>query len=94
MAWSKVIKLSHPKVSHSLGVLALIASVTINHAASALTADLAKKCREMMVEAYPPQPAGRSTGSAQQERSYFRACVAQGGKMDNPETPTEGRGGK
>jgi hypothetical protein len=88
MVWSKAIKLAYP-----VGALALVVSLTINHAALALTADLAKKCREMMVKEFPPHTAGSSTGSAQQERSYFQACIAQGGKMDSPAT-TEGRGGK
>jgi hypothetical protein len=77
-----------------VSVLVLVASSAGNNTASALTAELAKKCREMMVGAHPPQPAGSSTGSAQQERSYFLACVDRAGKMDQPSTSTEGRGGK
>jgi hypothetical protein len=60
--------------------------------ASALSADVAKKCRELMVKAFPPLVAGSSRGNAQEEREYFRTCVAQGGKMGNAETPSEGRG--
>ena len=95
MAWSKLLRVAHPlSVAYPLGALALVVSLTIDQTALALTADLAKKCREMMVKEYPPQTAGSPTGRAQQERSYFQACVAQGGNMESPATPTEGRGGK
>ena len=77
-----------------VSVLVLVASSAGNNTASALTAELAKKCREMMVKAHPPQVAGSSNGSAQQERSYFQTCVARAGKMDGEAGPTEGRSGK
>jgi hypothetical protein len=66
--------------------------------ASALTAELARKCRDMAIRAHPPVPAGSMTGSAQAERTYFRTCVAQNGYMKDgrmpPEPTTEGRGQK
>jgi hypothetical protein len=80
------------KVFAAVGVVALVAFVTIGRPASAITAEVAKKCREMMVKKYPPQVAGSSKGSAQEEREYFRMCVAQGGKMNDQVVPTEGRG--
>jgi len=64
----------------------------MGQAASAPTADLAKKCREMMIKAYPPLPAGSPTGHMQQQREYFRTCIVQNGKMENIVTPTEGHG--
>jgi hypothetical protein len=92
MVWSKVARNVARNVA-GVSVLALVASSTVNDGASALTAELAKKCREMMVGAHPPQPAGSSTGSAQQERSYFLACVDR--RQDgSASTSTEGRGGK
>ena len=84
MVFSKLIK-----VLVASGMAALVASA-ITSPASALTADVAKKCRELMVKAYPPLPAGSSRGNAQKEREYFRACVAQDGKID--ETSTDARG--
>jgi hypothetical protein len=66
--------------------------------ASALTAELARKCRDMAIMAHPPVPAGSMIGSAQAERAYFRTCVANNGNMSNdgmPQQPTtEGRGRK
>jgi hypothetical protein len=50
--------------------------------ASAITADLAKKCRELAVKAHPPVVAGSKAGSAQAERDFFRTCVAQGGNVN------------
>jgi hypothetical protein len=70
------------KVLVASGLVALLASAVVSPA-SALTADVAKKCRELMVKAYPPLPAGSVKGSSQAEREYFRACVAQDGKMDD-----------
>jgi len=51
-------------------------------AASAPTAELVKKCREMMIKAHPPSLAGSRGGTAQQERDYFKTCVARKGNMD------------
>jgi hypothetical protein len=59
--------------------------------ASALTATLAKKCRAMMVQAYPPVTAGSPVGDAQQEREFFHACVAQNGRMKDFETTGRGK---
>ena len=52
------------------------------HAAPAPTAEVAKKCREMMIKAYPPVRPGSKTGNAQQQREYFQTCIAQKGKME------------
>src|SRR5262245_15651449 len=79
------------KVMAAAGAAVLIASAATSPASS-LTAELAKKCRELMVKAYPPAPAGSRTGNAQEQLDYFRTCVARDGKMDNVEMPTEGRG--
>ena len=44
--------------------------------AAAITAEVAKKCRQVAVKAYPPRPAG-TKNYAQSERDAFRDCVAQ-----------------
>jgi hypothetical protein len=74
------------RVTYSLGVVALVTSLTMDHTASALTADLAKKCREMMIKAYPGK------GHAQEQRKYYSVCIAQDGRMENSGTATEGSG--
>jgi hypothetical protein len=57
------------------------AANTTAQRAQQVSAELAKKCREMAVKAHPPQPAGTSPYAAAQ-RDYFRECVAKGGNMD------------
>jgi len=86
MNFSKMVKLFAV-----LGVALLVSSA--GHAATAPTpAEIAKKCRDMMIRAYPPVRPGSKTGNAQQQREYFQACIAQKGKMGGDATSTEGRG--
>jgi hypothetical protein len=44
--------------------------------AIAISADLAKKCREMAVKSHPPEPAGTKP-CAQAERDFFRNCISK-----------------
>jgi hypothetical protein len=61
--------------------------------ASAITADVAKKCDALVRTAFPPRQignpaAGSKNGSAATQRDYFKKCVDNGGNMDPPaETP-------
>ena len=49
-----------------------------------VTADIAKKCRQMAVKAHPSAvPGSKPTGAEKAQRDYFRACVANGGKAEN-----------
>jgi hypothetical protein len=50
--------------------------------ASALTAELAKKCRALAIKAHPPTVPGKRTGSEQAQRDYFRDCVAKNGNVE------------
>ena len=45
--------------------------------AIAISADLAKKCRELAVKSHPPAPAGTAP-YAQAERDFFRDCISKG----------------
>ena len=47
---------------------------------AAISADLAKKCREMAIKAHPPQPAG-TKAYAQGERAFFRECISKNGEI-------------
>ena len=64
--------------------------------ASAITAELAKKCRAMAIKAHPYELPGKAKGTATAQRSYFSDCVAKGGNMpDNTNgaataTPAQG----
>jgi hypothetical protein len=65
----------------------LTIALSIANPASAITADLAKKCREMAIKAHPPTLPGAKTGSAQAERDSYRACIVNGGISTDNETP-------
>jgi hypothetical protein len=72
--------------AHAALALALLVSLTIPQPASGVSAELAKRCRAMMVETIPAKPAGTIVGNAQEERQYFRTCVARDGNMSQPST--------
>jgi hypothetical protein len=50
--------------------------------AFALTAELAKKCRDLAIAAHPTQLAGTSAYAAAQ-RDFFNQCIAKNGDMDS-----------
>jgi hypothetical protein len=56
-----------------------IATQAVVSPAAAISADLAKKCREMAIKAHPPEPVGTSP-YAQLERDFFSNCVAKNGE--------------
>jgi len=62
-----------------LGIVGSASPVAVVQAET-LTADIAKNCRELMIKAYPPRRPGIRHGNAQEQRAYFRACVAQAAK--------------
>lgn len=49
---------------------------------SAITAELAKKCRAAAVKAHPVPRGAKTTDAARAQQAYFRACLAKGGKAD------------
>ena len=56
--------------------------------ASAVTADVARKCSALMTKQFPPREpgnpaAGSAKGSGRDQQAYFNKCVANGGKVDN-----------
>jgi len=54
--------------------------------AAAISADLANKCRQMAIKAHPPQRVGSKTGTAAEERKFYRDCLANGGSMPDDKT--------
>jgi hypothetical protein len=62
-------------------VTGAVCAMPMIQSASAITADVARKCREVAIKAHPPTTAGSKAGAAQAEREAFRACVAQGGNV-------------
>lgn len=68
----------------TLIVLALTTYLSMAQPVSAISVELAKKCRAMAVKAHPTQIAGtKPTGAEKAQRDYFRECVAKDGKMEN-----------
>lgn len=56
--------------------------------ASAVTAELARKCSALTIKQFPPREpgnpaAGSAKGSGRDQQAYFNKCVANGGKVDN-----------
>jgi hypothetical protein len=54
--------------------------------ASAITVELAKKCREMAVKAHPPPLRLGNQAYAQAEREFFAQCVSHDGNLDIPDS--------
>ena len=67
-----------------LSIYLALAALTLVFAvepASAITAELAKKCRDMALKAHPPERPGKKSHQAEAERTYFRECVEKNGNM-------------
>jgi soluble lytic murein transglycosylase-like protein len=85
---------AHVKFESALVGLVCIAVGCMNGRASAVTAEVARKCAALTAKAYPPQmpgnpAAGLAKGTVQIKRDYFNKCLANGGNMDDdaPEHP-------
>lgn len=72
----------------SITLLFVLAELTPT-GASAITAEVAKKCESLTAKAFPPRQignpaAGSAKGTARDQRAYFNKCVDAGGKVDDP----------
>ena len=75
--------MQQPKSLFAVTILTLGANLLTPTASLAITAELAKKCRLMAIQAHPTQLAGKkNTGVEAAQRDYFTDCVAHEGKMD------------
>ena len=75
--------IQQPKSLFAVTILALGANLLAPTMSFAITAELAKKCRLMAIQAHPTQLAGKkNTGVEAAQRNYFSDCVAHEGKMD------------
>ena len=80
------------KIASVLVVFVCVAVGCMTGSASAVTAQLAKKCQALTAKAFPPRvpgnpAAGSAKGTGRSQRDYFNRCVANGGNIDN-DTPT------
>jgi hypothetical protein len=72
-------------IKHCLGALvgaSFFAFAFTAQPASAITAELAKKCRDMALKAHPPARPGSKPGAAKAQQEYYRTCVSKDGKME------------
>lgn len=58
---------------------AALASPVLTEPASAITAELAKKCRELALEAHPPVRAGTKAGTSAEFRAFYQSCITNNG---------------
>jgi hypothetical protein len=73
-------------------VIAAVGVVSVVPSASAITADVARKCRDVAIKSHPPTTAGSKTGAAQAERDAYRACLAQNNDgKDEPAQPDQNK---
>jgi hypothetical protein len=45
------------------------------------SAELARQCRDMAIDAHPTAVAGSTTGTAHAQRKFFRKCIKAGGNL-------------
>jgi hypothetical protein len=76
------------KFGSAVAVLISLAVGPMTNSASAVTAEVAKKCAALTAKAYPPREtgnpaAGSAKGTGSDMQNYFRRCVTNGGSMDD-----------
>lgn len=69
-------------LTRGLLVVAVAGFVGVAEPASAITADLAKKCRALALKAHPTPRVGTKQGAAKAQQEYYRNCVAKNGKVE------------
>jgi hypothetical protein len=75
------------KVSAALVASAIIGMCGMGTSASAISPELAKKCRDLAIKAHPYKyPGEKGAGTAQAERDYFKDCIAKCGNMTDGDT--------
>jgi hypothetical protein len=82
------------KFGSAVAVLISLAVGPTTNSASAVTAEVAKKCAALTAKAYPPREtgnpaAGSAKGTGSDQQNYFRRCVTNGGNMDD-DAPKDG----
>jgi hypothetical protein len=65
----------------------LILTPLLSTPASAISAELAKKCRAMAFKTYPPKLSGSKSGNSKEATGYYRNCLANNGTM--PDAPAQ-----
>ena len=77
---------------NALTGIVCIAVLLMPQSATAVPAEVAKKCSALMAKKFPPRiignpAAGSTKGTPEGEREYFNKCVQNGGNMGSDDTP-------
>ncbi|NEV00843.1 hypothetical protein FNJ47_34865 [Bradyrhizobium sp. UFLA 03-164] len=72
--------------------LVCLALSLFSNSASAITAEVARKCHVLTAAQFPPRlpgnpAAGSAKGSGREQIDYYNKCVANGGKPDDGAAP-------
>lgn len=78
------------RLSPRIAVLVLLFPflATAASPASAVSAEVARKCGALMTKQFPPREpgnpaAGSAKGTGRDQQSFFNKCIANGGHVDN-----------
>jgi hypothetical protein len=78
----------------AIGVCVAVSVAAAATPASAISLELAKKCRTLALKAHPYKlPGEKGPGSAVAERDYYNQCVTKGGNMGEENSSTGRSGG-
>jgi hypothetical protein len=71
--------------------LVYIAVASTTNSASAVTAEVAKRCSVLTAKMYPPRvpgnpAAGSAKGTGQERQTFFQRCLANGGHVGDDDT--------
>jgi hypothetical protein len=74
-------------VSMRVALICIAVGLMMN-SASAVTADLARKCSGLMAKAYPPREpgnpaAGSTKGNGLAAQTYYQKCLVNNGRVDD-----------
>jgi hypothetical protein len=68
-----------------LGLVCIMALTSMTGSTLALSAEVAKKCNELLSIMYPPlvvgNPAAGRKGTPKERQDFHRKCIENGGKM-------------
>jgi len=74
----------------TLASLAASFAIVATAPASAVTADVAKTCRDEAIKAHPTSVAGAQAGSAELQREAFKACLGRAAKTKSDDNAERG----
>ncbi|WP_245312678.1 hypothetical protein [Bradyrhizobium macuxiense] len=80
------------KFGRAMPVLVGVALSLVPNFASAITAEVARKCHTLTAAQFPPRlpgnpAAGSAKGSGREQTDFYNKCVANGGKPDDSAAP-------